>query len=1238
MKFFYTLCLLCLFQILSFAQSEPLEVVWERVDLNLDDHYTGTVPLDRIFGIDSSVFGVAGDRVFESHDLGNTWSLRGSFDEGDFGEYAGIGAMAGTSEFLFYSSTNVKTEIPYSSSTLNHIYRSGSLEEPFRRIGSTHEQDFHQGYDSVSGFVAKNDQTLLYVRSNSLDGLGYKSVRFTNDQMESWNERSFIRPMSGYSLLNDTLICGTRYFTSTESTKDTLILQRFGSDQFDDLLVDTVRVPILNSGQTFPPDIRYLGGRLFVYTADSLAYTDNWTDWTTGALPVPVNTNNSVWYRHGWVLQTPDALVLIDPADPFAPPVLLADLSPSEEVLLSDLDAFLYVRIDEENFRLSNETQQLVPVGEAPEEPSGIFKSYGDYVFHFTDQADLPPVLVTGATGEMNWTVPTQAPFANGNVPNIVAGPDGKYYAANGQVLYVSEDNCVTWLPYENLPAGFDRLHDIQHGQFIAHTPTQLALSDDNAATWTVADLPGTLPFDSDYFLVVRGDTVAYGISQQAGSSTSAFFHYVGRRTYDVGAGDWEMFASPASHQLPPKFFTVGDYFYRFDPHLYLRASEHYSGPNLIDTDLLPLVEDPYIAGADGDAMSGYLFVQDSVIVYYGNGELQLSTDRGISFNTFSTTAFTRPITGLLQGYPLFTKYHLVTNVAEQYFVTPDHFYAYSDGLLWRTGTGLLQNAGDNYNLTGRLYRDLDDNCSYDPGTDQPLVNHPLRLGDFYTTTDTAGQYRVLLPPAEYEVQVIPPYNYVNECPAWNQPVVLDFSTSSLDLPLTPLLGISDLRATLIGHGVFRPGFSPSNHLLLENQGFEDADSVVVKYWYETAGLSQTAAPPPVAVVQDTLFYEVSIPAGAQLTLEFFYELDTDIPFGTTRSFRALISREGDFDPADNFSELTRAVVNSYDPNDKTAFPAAPLHPLNITEIDYLIRFQNNGNDTAYRVVVVDTLAESYDLLSLQTIEASHPYHFALRENRVAEWTFDNIDLPDSTAGAEGSQGYLHVRVATTDELLHTDTIRNRAAIYFDLNAPVITNSAISTIQKRRFLQQDTLWICVGESVDGLLVTGDTLLQRVRSTPVWDSTFIHQIYALPSQEVYRDTGIVVFEEFLGQIITNPTTIVENLTAANGCDSTVVWEVGILIGTKNEIIEGMQATISPNPTEENPVLRITTDRQRALWIELYGSEGVRLKTLAGDVPIFGDHTFPIPIENLPPGTYHVILSEGTATYRLGFLRM
>jgi uncharacterized repeat protein (TIGR01451 family) len=156
--------------------------------------------------------------------------------------------------------------------------------------------------------------------------------------------------------------------------------------------------------------------------------------------------------------------------------------------------------------------------------------------------------------------------------------------------------------------------------------------------------------------------------------------------------------------------------------------------------------------------------------------------------------------------------------------------------------------------------------------------------------------------------------------------------------------------------------------------------------------------------------------------------------------------------PANNSTSLITTITGSYDPNDKTARTSSAwsdeLFYIDVDEwIDYTIRFQNTGTDTAFNVVITDTVPPELDLATLVVGASSHPNALSIRDGRVLRWAFYNIQLPDSNVNEQRSHGYVSFRIKPQEPLLPGTAIENIANIYFDFNEPVITEPSVLTTE-----------------------------------------------------------------------------------------------------------------------------------------------------------------------------------------------
>ena len=159
---------------------------------------------------------------------------------------------------------------------------------------------------------------------------------------------------------------------------------------------------------------------------------------------------------------------------------------------------------------------------------------------------------------------------------------------------------------------------------------------------------------------------------------------------------------------------------------------------------------------------------------------------------------------------------------------------------------------------------------------------------------------------------------------------------------------------------------------------------------------------------------------------------------------------ENDSDPF--ISSDCQRNIGSFDPNDKIGYPIGwgNDHLIEVNqEIEYRIRFQNTGTDTAFNIVVLDTLSEHLDVSTLRSIVTSHPYKMEIIDGTILKYSFENVMLPDSNVNEPASHGFLKFKINQQKDNQIGTTIFNSAAIYFDFNKPVITNETFHTIGKR---------------------------------------------------------------------------------------------------------------------------------------------------------------------------------------------
>lgn len=168
--------------------------------------------------------------------------------------------------------------------------------------------------------------------------------------------------------------------------------------------------------------------------------------------------------------------------------------------------------------------------------------------------------------------------------------------------------------------------------------------------------------------------------------------------------------------------------------------------------------------------------------------------------------------------------------------------------------------------------------------------------------------------------------------------------------------------------------------------------------------------------------------------------------------------------------DLDCRIVNAaYDPNAKSAVPGGQGWPYLLPPnrpLLYTIDFQNTGTDTAYRVQLSDDLPFGLDIGSFQPVASSHPCTWDIRGGRLTV-LYQPIALPDSNVNEPASRGFFSFEINQIPDLPIGSELENTAAIVFDFNPPVITNTVrhsigILTVEINEPITQLQRWQVLG--------------------------------------------------------------------------------------------------------------------------------------------------------------------------------
>ena len=150
-----------------------------------------------------------------------------------------------------------------------------------------------------------------------------------------------------------------------------------------------------------------------------------------------------------------------------------------------------------------------------------------------------------------------------------------------------------------------------------------------------------------------------------------------------------------------------------------------------------------------------------------------------------------------------------------------------------------------------------------------------------------------------------------------------------------------------------------------------------------------------------------------------------------------------DMVPSNNSSMTYQYIFGSFDPNDIMESHGRDIVFADFTAQDYLyytIRFENTGNGNAVNIQVDNTLDVKLDEATMEMVSSSHDYVMD-RVGSSVNWKFANIQLPPSVAETTTGKGYIMYKIKPKPGYAIGDIIPNSAAIYFDFNPAIITNT-----------------------------------------------------------------------------------------------------------------------------------------------------------------------------------------------------
>jgi hypothetical protein len=363
--------------------------------------------------------------------------------------------------------------------------------------------------------------------------------------------------------------------------------------------------------------------------------------------------------------------------------------------------------------------------------------------------------------------------------------------------------------------------------------------------------------------------------------------------------------------------------------------------------------------------------------------------------------------------------------------------------------------------VSGKTYMDVDESSTFNTG-DIILKDRYVKTDslDYWAVSNYEGNYRFFIyDSAALQLQTVPDsIEYYTIEPYLGYEIVPNLESDSInnnDFWFIADTFLVDLQTELVLSGA-HPVFGASGYISVYNAGTLPATNVHVKLYNDTLYQS----------------FEYGSPDYEEFNSDFtLWIIDTiQVLSGTSPSFQILIPTDWtllgdtiharsevwcdivDYTPLNNADTTFKLVTSSYDPNQITAEPAGETEwgyvDPETKQLVYLIEFQNNGNDTADLVVVIDTLPKEIIPGEILMLGSSHSYTLQIEEPGILKWTFNNIQLVDSATNEAESKGYVLYKANLIDSLPVGTRFGNTAFIYFDVNPPIITNTAYTTLEE----------------------------------------------------------------------------------------------------------------------------------------------------------------------------------------------
>jgi uncharacterized repeat protein (TIGR01451 family) len=538
-----------------------------------------------------------------------------------------------------------------------------------------------------------------------------------------------------------------------------------------------------------------------------------------------------------------------------------------------------------------------------------------------------------------------------------------------------------------------------------------------------------------------------------------------------------------------------------------------------------------------------------------------------------------------------------------------------------------LVRLGNSNIIKGMVYFDMNGDLvkqASEPGFSQAQVR-TVKTGFERSAIPVNGLFRIDVESGIYTTGLVLNSPYFTVVPASrisNFPGF--FATDSLVFAVQANPNFQDLAIQAIATGVARPGFPVTYKIYYKNRGTVPIVNAQVLFNRDSRLNFGSSVPAVSSISGDTLKWNIpslNVLDSGSITINLTVGAPPIVNNGNVLTSLAHINPvSGDETPGDNLAILRQVAQGSYDPNDKAENFGGSITPEQVTAeeyINYVIRFQNTGTDTAFTVVVRDTLDAQLNWNSLEMVSTSHSNLMQIISQNMLSWTFNNINLPDSNVNEPLSHGFIVYRIKPNTTLSVGDIIPNGASIYFDFNLPVATN-----------LVQTEVASMISLPVNLLDFT--TVYKKPHAVLDWSSAGEHNFQQF---EIERGTdpfhfslaGIVP----AGNVGSGSYHYTDDLSAVSGnkfyyrlkmvdIDGRFSYSSVRMLARDGSELYAL--TVNPNPARTNTALaHINWNSAELVGVSIIDMQGKTIRSLQRNMPK-GFTILPVDLAGIQRGTY------------------